>query len=82
MSALVTIERVSKPVFERAFKTGQRVAIVKDPDYWRSYDQRVGSTLQVPGPAGFTNETVRLEDIYADGPSRPCEAFRYWIVSA
>lgn len=81
MSETVTIERVGKPAFEKAFNNGQRVAIVKDPHYWRFYDNSIGSRHNVPGPVGFTNETIRLEDVYSDGSSRPGEAFRYWIVS-
>lgn len=80
-SNTVRIERVSKSSFEKAFKNGERVAVVKDPNYWKSYDQRIGSTLDVPGPVGFTNATAHLEDIYCDGPSRPGEAFRFWIVT-
>lgn len=81
MSETVTIERVGKPAFEKAFKNGQRVAIVKDPHYWMFYDNSIGSCHNVTGPVGFTNQSLALEDIYADGPSRPGEAFRYWIVT-
>lgn len=81
MSELCTIERVAKPAFEKAFNDGQRVAIVKDSQYWLFGDNSIGSRHDVPGPVGFTNDTVRLEDIYSDGPSRPGEAFRYWIVT-
>jgi hypothetical protein len=77
----VTIERVGKPAFEKAFRNGQRVAIVKDPHYWTFYDNSIGSRHNVEGPVGFTNATVRLEDVYSDGPSRSGEAFRYWIVT-
>jgi len=77
----VTIQRVDKRTFETAFKDGARVAIVKDQNYWKFYNNSIGSKHEVPGPAGFTNETVRLEDVYSDGPSRPGEAFRYWIVT-
>ena len=78
---VATIQRIDKRAFEEAFKAGDRVAIVKDPHYWVfPWANAIGSTHQVPGPVGFTNETVSLEDIYADGPSRPGEAFRYWLV--
>jgi len=77
----VTIERVDKSAFEKAFDNGERVAIVKDSSYWKFYDNLIGSTHEVPGPVGFTNATARLEDVYSDGPSRPGEAFRYWVVS-
>ena len=76
----VTIERVGKPAFEKAFRNGQRVAIVKDPHFWVFYDNSIGSRHNVSGPVGFTNANVRLEDVYSDGPSRQGEAFRYWIV--
>lgn len=79
----VTIERVDKRAFEKAFANGQRVAVVKDQHYWLFDDNNsIGSKHVVPGPAGFTNKTARLEDVYSDGPSRPGEAFRYWIVTS
>ena len=79
---VVTIERVDKRTFEKAFKNGERVAIVKDQHYWKfPWDNQIGGTHQVPGPVGFTNERLTLEDIYSDGPSRPGEAFRYWVVA-
>lgn len=81
LADVVTIRRVDKRAFEKAFKSGDRVAIVKDQNYWKfPWDNEIGSTHQVPGPVGFTRETVRLEDIYSDGPSRPGEFFRYWAV--
>lgn len=80
---VATIQRVDKRAFEKAFKNGDRVALVKDQHYWKfPWDDAIGSIHQVPGPVGFTNETVSLEDIYSDGPSRPGEMFRYWIVLA
>ena len=81
MHATVVIRRVDKRAFERAFRAGDRVAIVKDPNYRKFYDNSIGSTHEVLGPVGFTRDGVRLEDIYSDGPSRPGEAFRYWTVS-
>lgn len=78
---MVTIERVDKRAFEKAFVNGDRVAIVKDPNYWKFYDNSIGSKHDVPGPVGFTKQTARLEDVYSDGPSRPGEAFRYWVVT-
>lgn len=78
---VTTIKRVDKRTFEKAFKNGERVAIVKDPNYWKfRVDNSIGSEHQVPGPVGFTNKHFTLEDIYSDGPSRPAEAFRYWVV--
>jgi len=79
---VATIQRVDKRAFEKAFNAGERVAIVKDQHYWRFvYGNEIGAKHQVPGPVGFTNENFLLEDVYSDGPSRPGEAFRYWIVT-
>ncbi|MET4780854.1 hypothetical protein [Glaciihabitans sp. UYNi722] len=81
-SGPVIIQRVDKRAFEKAFKNGERVAIVKDPHYWKfPWNNEIGSTHQVPGPVGFTNKNLSLEDIYSDGPSRRGEAFRYWLVT-
>ncbi|WP_198517642.1 hypothetical protein [Microbacterium lacus] len=52
---------------------------MKDPTYWGP--ALIGETLEVPGPVGFTRDSVAtLADVYADGPSRPGERFRYWVV--
>lgn len=75
-----TIRRIDKRAFEKAFEAGERVAVVKDPNYWKFYDNSIGSTHEVDGPVGFTRETVTLEDIYRDSPSRPGEAFRFFVI--
>jgi hypothetical protein len=82
MSQTVTIERVSKTDFEKAFHNGQKVTLVKDPHFWKFYDDNsIGSRHEVSGPVGFTNAQYTLDHIYSDGPSRAGEAYRYWIVT-
>jgi hypothetical protein len=64
-----TFTKATKPEFDAAFKAGQPVSIVKDPRWAAEHETFVGR--------GFTSASVA--DPYVDGPSRPGEAWRYWV---
>lgn len=64
-----TFTRCDKRTFDKAFRSGLPVSMVKDPSWARENDVHVSR--------GFTNKTVA--DPYQDGPSRPGEKWFYWV---
>lgn len=69
MQTYYRFQRCDKRAFDRAFREGRPVSIVKNLEWARGNDAFVGT--------GFTRETVA--DPYVDGPSRPCERWFYWV---
>lgn len=64
-----TFTSTNRATFEKAFAAGQPVAIAKDPAWARDHETFLGR--------GFTSATVA--DPFFDGPSRPGEAWFYWV---
>jgi hypothetical protein len=64
-----TFTRCDKRTFDKAFRDGQPVSLVKDPS-WAAGNETFVSK-------GFTRDTV--VDPYQDGPSRPGERWFFWV---